>query len=582
MANKEHDAETTKNSMEGITEEQFLKNLYLFMKKRDTPIERIPNLGFKQIDLYLMFKTVNDLGGYHQVTSHQLWKRVYNTLGGNPRSTSAATCTRRHYEKLLLPYECHLKGIIMSNLPHNQPRPYPYPKEEDGGQRPPKRKLPSLPLGPPFFQSDQLGSFYPLPLPYHSLYHPVLPPYVPIPSPVMPHHGPPAPKHPAFTFTPAHQDSTPMVTDPLKLLRSMAEQYKMSAGLSSSEPLNLSKKASAKESDPIPVSSFSPLASTKNPKFLNKPSTLYSPKHAGVMRCEGIEAQEGESSKGVPSFSDSEKKSKTDDDDIQVLTPSESPILISSLTPEPDLSAFVAKPKASSLKEDFPVEPTKDRCVRTEPAGFNFSYVLPRNSKEKDGKMEIEVPLSVFRNWLRLYGSSKKLPETKELLVSDSEESLGNTSLLGEDILPTDMTFCRPQNQSLAEDLRLRNKSNLVPNTETENYKDSSLTSSKTSDGLLTRGEADQGIWSFKPRARDFWNAHSKETVAPQNPIKPGSSPTGIRTNSTFYMEDMMQRGMQRLEVEPSAVLMVNSSTATRIPLTPEEVMKLQNIMASA
>lgn len=30
------------------SEEQFLKNLYVFMKKRDTPIERIPNLGFKQ------------------------------------------------------------------------------------------------------------------------------------------------------------------------------------------------------------------------------------------------------------------------------------------------------------------------------------------------------------------------------------------------------------------------------------------------------------------------------------------------------------------------------------------------------
>lgn len=34
-----------------------------------------------------------------QVTSQQLWKQVYNMLGGNPRSTSAATCTRRHYEK---------------------------------------------------------------------------------------------------------------------------------------------------------------------------------------------------------------------------------------------------------------------------------------------------------------------------------------------------------------------------------------------------------------------------------------------------------------------------------------------------
>lgn len=29
-------------------EKQFLKELYTFMKRRDTPIERIPNLGFKQ------------------------------------------------------------------------------------------------------------------------------------------------------------------------------------------------------------------------------------------------------------------------------------------------------------------------------------------------------------------------------------------------------------------------------------------------------------------------------------------------------------------------------------------------------
>lgn len=34
--------------MEEILEDQFLKGLYLFMRKRDTPIERIPHLGFKQ------------------------------------------------------------------------------------------------------------------------------------------------------------------------------------------------------------------------------------------------------------------------------------------------------------------------------------------------------------------------------------------------------------------------------------------------------------------------------------------------------------------------------------------------------
>ncbi|KAK5604430.1 hypothetical protein CRENBAI_017442 [Crenichthys baileyi] len=144
MEQRELQEESTKNPMEEITEEQFLKNLYLFMKKRDTPIERIPNLGFKQIDLFLMFKTVSDLGGYHQVTSHQLWKRVYNTLGGNPRSTSAATCTRRHYEKLLLPYECHVKGILMT-MPQHQSRPNRYTKDDNGGQRPSKYRLLSLP-----------------------------------------------------------------------------------------------------------------------------------------------------------------------------------------------------------------------------------------------------------------------------------------------------------------------------------------------------------------------------------------------------------------------------------------------------
>jgi len=38
------------------------------------------------------------------------WKSIYDDLGGNPQNTSAATCTRRHYEKFLLPYERHTKG----------------------------------------------------------------------------------------------------------------------------------------------------------------------------------------------------------------------------------------------------------------------------------------------------------------------------------------------------------------------------------------------------------------------------------------------------------------------------------------
>ncbi|QQP50447.1 Serine protease H6, partial [Caligus rogercresseyi] len=44
------------------------------------------------------FEKVSKLGGYEACMSKKLWKAVYDDIGGNPQNTSAATCTRRHYE----------------------------------------------------------------------------------------------------------------------------------------------------------------------------------------------------------------------------------------------------------------------------------------------------------------------------------------------------------------------------------------------------------------------------------------------------------------------------------------------------
>uniref|UniRef100_A0A1A8JXL1 Zgc:77151 n=1 Tax=Nothobranchius kuhntae TaxID=321403 RepID=A0A1A8JXL1_NOTKU len=90
-------------------EQLFLDQLFAFMERHGAPIHKVPNLGFKKIDLFLMFSVVKRLGGYKKVTMERLWKVVYNELGGCPGSTSAATCTRRHYERLILPYEEHLQ-----------------------------------------------------------------------------------------------------------------------------------------------------------------------------------------------------------------------------------------------------------------------------------------------------------------------------------------------------------------------------------------------------------------------------------------------------------------------------------------
>ncbi|XP_031425892.1 AT-rich interactive domain-containing protein 5A isoform X2 [Clupea harengus] len=116
-------AEVTSSPDQLESEERaFVDNLYRFMKDRGTPIERIPHLGFKQINLWKIYKAVESLGGYDSVTARRLWKNVYDELGGSPGSTSAATCTRKHYERLVLPFERQLRGEEYKPLPPSKPR----------------------------------------------------------------------------------------------------------------------------------------------------------------------------------------------------------------------------------------------------------------------------------------------------------------------------------------------------------------------------------------------------------------------------------------------------------------------------
>ncbi|XP_059920424.1 AT-rich interactive domain-containing protein 5A [Gadus macrocephalus] len=123
-----------------VGEKSFVSNLHGFMKERGTPIERIPHLGFKQINLWRIYKAVGNLGGYDSVTARRLWKSVYDDLGGSPGSTSAATCTRRHYERLVLPFDRHLRGETDKPLPHGKPRKQYRRNMEKAGKERGKRK----------------------------------------------------------------------------------------------------------------------------------------------------------------------------------------------------------------------------------------------------------------------------------------------------------------------------------------------------------------------------------------------------------------------------------------------------------
>ncbi|CAJ1070402.1 AT-rich interaction domain 6 [Xyrichtys novacula] len=588
--------EKPKDPAEENKEREFLKDVYIFMKKRDTPIERIPNLGFKQIDLYVMYKTVQEMGGYHQVTAQQMWKQVYNMLGGNPKSTSAATCTRRHYEKLLLPYECHKKGITVSLLPQHRPKPFPFAdfsKEDPDGQRPAKRRLMSMPLQQNPMESDPRGRVFPLPLPYPPFYrqtHPVQSPHVSISSPVLTPLNPPV-TQPWFGFQPSRPNPLEQVKEPLERLRSLSEQYKTSSGLS--EPLNLSVKASQQPANSNPVSSFSQPSSSKNPKFLNKPSTLYAPQSPNV-RHEGSEAQDNEAASEDRLYSHPSKDREAYIMDVKAIKTSSSPRYVS-LSSGEDTASSVGKP--SSPKTDFPILPKEEGDRYSDLRDLNLSQILPSLTGGNGGKMEIEIPLSLFHNWLKLCGSSVTMQGLKQLTTT--LPSLGEQSSSSDvDVLPTNVqSQANSQHQTpVAEDLRLR-KGNLpsptVPSIQTSspplNTGPNPFTSYKlVPPGGILKNAVSQDVYpfdqtdfkSYTSKSPSLWSTFDKDTHMKFD----SHSPLAIKQEfptSKPYDDDVILVRKEKPQRAPQTLPMLGSGPTPIMQLTPEEVMKLKKMISS-
>lgn len=577
MTQEEIQKEKSEELVLDAAEREFLKDLYIFMKKRDTPIERIPNLGFKQIDLYVMFQTVQEMGGYHQVTAQQMWKQVYNTLGGNPRSTSAATCTRRHYEKLLLPYECQKKGIPVSLLPQHQPKPFPFAsfsKEDDDGQRPAKRRLVSMPLQQSSIESDPCGRIFPLPIrypPYYPQTHAVQAARVPISSHVLTPVNPPA-TQPWFSFLPSHPDPTERVEEPLKHLRYLAEQYKTSSGLA--EPLNLSVKASQQETNRNPVSSFAPPSSSKSPKFLNKPSTLYAPQSPQV-RSEGGEAQEGEAGSEDQLYSHPSRDRETYVVDVKAIRTSSSPRYL-----QTSISGEDSPTPAAQLKEEGQQYPDLK--------SLNLSQILPTLARENGGKMEIEIPLPVFYAWLKMCGSTHGLKQLVTRSPLDEQRSCSSA-----DVLPTDRSFhMSPQQQSpVAEDLRPRKRhlpSPTAPSIQTPspplNMSQNPISSYKPLPSRsILKNPASQDVYpEYKPytsRSPSFWDTYSRDG---QVKIESRTPPTVQQdpADSKSYDDDVVLVETEKSATTPSTLLRLGSGSAPLLQFTTEEVMKLKEIIS--
>ncbi|XP_031611629.1 AT-rich interactive domain-containing protein 3B-like [Oreochromis aureus] len=90
---------------------EFLDELFVFMQKRGTPVNRIPIMAKQVLDLYKLYKLVTEKGGLVEVINKKIWREITKGLSLPTSITSAAFTLRTQYMKYLYPFECEKKGL---------------------------------------------------------------------------------------------------------------------------------------------------------------------------------------------------------------------------------------------------------------------------------------------------------------------------------------------------------------------------------------------------------------------------------------------------------------------------------------
>ncbi|XP_051916142.1 AT-rich interactive domain-containing protein 3B-like [Hippocampus zosterae] len=90
---------------------EFLDDLFVFMQKRGTPVNRIPIMAKQVLDLYKLYKLVTEKGGLVEVINKKIWREITRGLNLPTSITSAAFTLRTQYMKYLYPFECEKKGL---------------------------------------------------------------------------------------------------------------------------------------------------------------------------------------------------------------------------------------------------------------------------------------------------------------------------------------------------------------------------------------------------------------------------------------------------------------------------------------
>lgn len=90
---------------------EFLDELFSYMQKRGTPVNRIPIMAKQVLDLYELYNLVTARGGLVEVINKKIWREITKGLNLPSSITSAAFTLRTQYMKYLYPYECEKKKL---------------------------------------------------------------------------------------------------------------------------------------------------------------------------------------------------------------------------------------------------------------------------------------------------------------------------------------------------------------------------------------------------------------------------------------------------------------------------------------
>ncbi|CAH2328768.1 AT-rich interactive domain-containing 4A isoform X1 [Pelobates cultripes] len=105
--------------------ENFLQQLYKFMEDRGTPINKPPVLGYKDLNLFKLFRLVYLQGGCDNIESGAVWKQIYMDLGIPILNSAASYNVKTAYKKYLYGFEeyCRSADIQFRTIHHNDPKP---------------------------------------------------------------------------------------------------------------------------------------------------------------------------------------------------------------------------------------------------------------------------------------------------------------------------------------------------------------------------------------------------------------------------------------------------------------------------